>query len=110
MEIKFKTKTHPEVVTANYEVPDKLADLIAKFGESTVESNAKAAIVIGLQAFGRRHIDKTPAEIQTLFDAYHPDARAPGVKKSALEKATGALASMSAEDRAALLAKLQALG
>ena len=108
MEVSAKTKDHPETVTVNYEIPEDLAGLVEKFGEETVASNARGAVIISLQAFIRRHIDKPQEELQELASAWRPDTRMPAVKKSAFERATSALGSLSAEEKAELLRKLQA--
>lgn len=109
MEISAKTKGHPEVVTVNYDVPETLADLTAKFGEASVTSAARGAIIIGVQAFMRRHIDKDVGELQGLVDGYLPDQRQPAVKKTAAEQVSGAIGKLSAEERAELINKLKAL-
>jgi len=106
MDVSAKTKEHPEVVSVSYDIPDSLADMTAKFGEGVVASNAKGAIIISLQAFIRRHIDKPIDEIKKLVDDWKPDTRTSGPKKSALEKATEALSGLSAEQRAELLKQL----
>lgn len=106
MDVSAKTKEHPEVVSVSYDIPDTLADLTAKFGEGVVASNAKGAIIISLQAFIRRHIDKSQEELNKLVAEWKPDTRASGPKKTALEKATEALSSLSAEQRAELLKQL----
>lgn len=106
MDVSAKTKEHPEVVSVSYDIPDNLADLTAKFGEGVVASNAKGAIIISLQAFIRRHIDKPQDEINKLVAEWKPDTRTTGPKKTALEKATEALSGLSAEQRAELLKQL----
>lgn len=110
MDITFKTKEHPESRTVQLDVPETLQDLIAKFGEETVVDNARASIVISAQALGRRHIEKDQAELQSIFDSWNPSERSPAVKKTAFERATSAISSMSAEERQALLERLQAAG
>jgi hypothetical protein len=107
VEISFKTKEHPEAKTVQWELPEDLQGLIAKFGEDSVVSNARASYVIAAQAFGRRHIDKSQDELQQLFAAYNPNDRSPAVKKTPFERASSALASLSAEEKAELLARLQ---
>lgn len=117
MEISFKTKDHPESVTVNWDLPvqnegesgdEYLARLVARFGADSVASQAAASYVIGAQAFGRRHIDKSQAEIQALFDSYDPNTRSAIVKQTPVERAKKAVAAMSAEERAELLALLGA--
>ncbi len=108
MDISAKTKDHPEIVTAQYELPEDLAGLTAKYGEEAVASAAAAQFVINIQAYMRRHIDKDQAELQGLVAAWQPGVRTPGVKKSAFERASQSIGSMSAEERAELLKKLQA--
>jgi hypothetical protein len=108
VEISFKTKEHPEARTANVDIPETLEGLVAKYGEESVVANARGSFVISAQAYGRRHIEKDQAELQSLFDNWNPNERAPASKKSAFEKATSALSSLSAEEKAELLARLQA--
>lgn len=108
MDISAKTKEHPENVTVSYEVPDSLADLVAAFGEEVVATNAKGSIVISLQAFIRRHIDKPQEEVQALVSAWKPDTRAGVTRKSAAEKVGDLVGKLSDEERAELLRKLTA--
>lgn len=110
MEIKARKKNDERVVTVNYEIPESLADLVAKFGEGPVVSAATDSFVIGVQALCRRHWGKTDAEIQAQVDAHKPGVRTPAVKQTAFEKASSALSALSAEERAELLNKLKALG
>lgn len=108
MEISAKTK-ESQPVTVNFDIPDDLAGLTAKFGEGVVASNAKGAIIISLQAFMRRHLDKGAEELQKLVDAWKPDTRAAaGPKKSAFEKVQESLGSLTPEQRAELLKALKA--
>lgn len=108
MDISAKTKEHPELVTVQYELPETLPELVSKFGEEVVANAASAQLVINLQAFMRRHIDKPQAELQELVTQWQPGTRSPSVKKSAFERASGAIANLSPEERQALLARLQA--
>lgn len=108
MEIKFKTKDHPESRTVNYDFPENLEGLVAKFGEENVYDNALGSYVISLQALARRHIEKTDEEIQELVSAFDPTTRAAPVKQSPEERAKSAISKLSPEARAALLAQLQA--
>jgi len=108
MDISFKTKDHPETVTVQFDLPDTFAGLVEKFGEDSVFSAGRGAMVISLQAFGRRHIEKGQEEIQSLISTWNPNERAPAVKQTAFEKATGALAKLSPEEKRELLNKLSA--
>lgn len=103
MEISFKTKEHPEARKFEYNMPEDLDGLVAKFGADQVAAAAQGAFVISLQALARRHIEKSDAEIQELANAWDPNVRSPGVKKSAAEKASSALAKLSDEERQELL-------
>lgn len=108
MEIKFKTKEHPEVRTVNYDLPETLQGLVDKFGEENVLDNAIGAYVISLQALARRHIEKTDEEIQKIVNDFDPTTRAAAVRKSPEERVKSAVSKLSAEERAKLLAELQA--
>jgi hypothetical protein len=109
MEISAKTKEHPEAVVVNYDIPDTLNDLVGKFGEGVIASNAKGALVISLQSFMRRHLDKGQAELQKLVDTWKPDVRsAAGPKKSAFEKVQDALGGLTPEQRVELIKALKA--
>ena len=96
-------------VTVEYNVPDKLADLSKAFGDDVVAAAAKGAIVISLQAFMRRHIEKgtAAAAIQTAVNDWKPDVRSI-VKQTAFEKAASTLDKLTPAERAELLKKLQA--
>lgn len=108
--VKATKKGEERVVQVEWDLPEDMKGLVDKFGEEVVANAASAQLTIGLQAFIRRHFEKSDEEIQDLVNGYVPGVRGPVVKKTPLEKATAALSAMSAEDRAALLAKLQAAG
>lgn len=108
MEIQFKTKEAPEARKVNFDMPADLDGLVARFGADSVYSNAVGSYVISLQALCRRHIEKSDEEIQDLVNNWDPNTRSPAVKQTAFERASSALGKLSAEERAALIAKLQA--
>jgi len=108
---KVKVEGQPDVeknASVEYDIPSDLEGLRAKFGDEVVASNAEGAIVISLQSFMRRHIDKTPEELQALVNGWKPDTRAAVVRKSAFEKASEAIGGLTAEQRKELIAKLKA--
>lgn len=112
MEVQARTKEKPTPVKVAYPLLDtkSTADLVKNFGEEVVFNAAKSAVVISLQAFIRRHIDKGTAtpEIQKAVSAWKPDVRSM-VKMSAFEKATASVKSLSETERKALLAQLTAM-
>jgi len=110
MKVSAKTKDKPTPVTVEVTIPDSLAGLQETYGDAVVAAAAKGAIIISLQAFMRRHIEKgtASAELQREAAAWRPDVRTV-VKQSALEKASSSIKQLSPEERAALLAQLQAL-
>lgn len=110
MKVSAKTKEKPTPVVVEVNIPDKLADLQKAYGDEVVAAAAKGAIVISLQAFMRRHIEKgtTAADIQKAASAWRPDVRTV-VKQSALEKASSTIKQLSPEERKKLLEQLQAL-
>jgi len=109
MKISAKTKEKPAPISVDYDVPEKLEDLQKKFGGEVVAAAAKAQIVISLQAFMRRHIEKgtNHAELQKEVSAWRPDVRTV-VKQSAFEKVTSSLDKLSPEERKKLLEQLRA--
>lgn len=108
MKVQAKTKEKPTPIAVEFDVPEKLPDLTKKFGDDVVTAAARAQIVISLQAFMRRLIEKgkTQAEVQAEASKWKPDVRTV-VKQSAFEKATSQLDKLSADERKALLKKLQ---
>ena len=110
MKISAKTKEKPDPVTVEYDIPNTLPALTNSFGEEVVAKAAQGAIVISLQAFMRRMIDKdTPhAAIQKEVSSWKPDVRSV-TRQSAFEKATSSLDKLTPEERAALLHKLQSM-
>lgn len=111
MKVAAKTKEKPTPVEVEYDFGAGLDGMIARFGKDVVEAHAEGALVISLQAFIRRHIDKGSASeaIQAAVSAWKPDVRS-AVKMTALDKASSQIDKLSADDRKALLAKLRALG
>ena len=112
MKVSAKTKEKPTPLSVDYPLlnPDaKLAELVKNFGEDVCAAAAKGAIVISLQAFMRRLIEKgkNAAELQAEVSKWKPDTRSV-VRQSAFEKATSVLDKLSPEERKKLLADLQA--
>ena len=97
-------------VAVDYMIPEKLPELEKIFGAAVVEAAAKGAIVISLQAFIRRHLDKgsNQATIQGEVAKWKPDVKTI-VRQSAVEKATAAVEKMTPVERADLLKKLQGM-
>jgi hypothetical protein len=110
MKISAKTKEKPDPITVEYDIPNTLTDLSKVFGEEVVAKAAQGAIVISLQAFMRRHIDKnTPLpDIQKEVTGWKPDVRSV-TRQTAFEKATSSLDKLTPEERTALLGRLQAM-
>jgi len=113
-DVSFKKKDQESVTTVQYDFGDNLQDAISKFGEEVIWGRAKSALVIDLQAYGRRLLEKKAdpenkeeVDIPALMASWKPDTRTT-VKQTAVEKATNAIAAMSDEEKAKLLASLQA--
>jgi len=108
MEIKFKTREAEESRIVNFDFPADLDGFVEAYGADTVKEAAQASFVITLQALARRNIEKSDSEIQELINGWNPNERAAPTKKTPFERATSALAGMSPEEKAELLARLQA--
>lgn len=106
--ITAKSKEHPEKVSVEYDLPESLSELVAKFGEETVAEAAFSRFVIRLQDLMRKNIGKSAEELQALVTAWRPDVRTPSVKKSAFERASSALNAMSPEEQQELFNRLKA--
>lgn len=113
-------KVKDQTVSCEVNIPEDLAGLVDTFGESVVAAAAVDAFVISAQANMRRLLTpglnkegkvireaKTQEEIQAVMDNWKPDAKSVN-RQSAFEKASTSISKLSAEERAALLAKLQA--
>lgn len=108
-------------VSVDVNIPETMKELVATFGEDVVAGAAIDALVINVQALMRRMMvpkfDKagkkigeasTQAEIEAAVKAWKPDVRTV-VRQTAFEKASSSLDKLTADERKALLAKLQAL-
>ena len=107
-EITAKKKDSEKSVTVSYDLPETLDGLVEKYGAEAVANAASDSFVISIQSVIRRNFDKSQEEIEAAVAAGMPGVRQAGGKKSPAEKAKAAFASMSAEERAAFLAELQA--
>ena len=107
MKVSAKTKAKPSV-QVDYDVPADLATLTKRFGESVVAAHASGSIVISLQAFIRRQIEKGSSlpDIQKAVTAWKPDVRS-AVKQTAFEKVVANLSKLSPQERADMLKQLQ---
>ena len=83
------------------------SQLNANFTEKIIVAHAKSSITVALQGFLRGLIKqkKTPAEVKKAVTEWKPGMRTPG--KSKLEKAEDLVGKMSADERKALLKRLQ---
>jgi hypothetical protein len=95
---------------AEYNLPPLLADKVALLGEEVVNASAEDSIVISVQAFMRRLLEKgkSQEEIQAEVSKYQLTTRNM-VRQTAFEKATTTLDRLSPEERAKLLERLQAM-
>ena len=111
MKISAKTKEKPTPVVVEYPIPENLDSFRKAFGDDVTYAAAKGAVVISLQSYMRRHIDKgtAVAAIQAEVSKWKPDVRTI-VKQSAFEKATSSLSKLSTDERKKLLAELQKMG
>jgi len=92
--------------TVKYDVPETVNEAITRYGEEIVYSRFAASFVIDLQAFMRGQIQKdeaTPESVQLAVTEWKPGMKKRG--KSVVEKLQDMLASLSDEERAALLAE-----
>lgn len=96
--------------SVQFNLPATLPEMVKAYGESVVQAHAKGSIIISLQALMRRMLEagKSQPDIQKAVNEWKPDTKTV-VKQSAFEKATGAIKSLSAEERAKLLKELQGL-
>lgn len=109
-------------VTLTAKNPDNLAEAVKLWGDEICFANLMANVQVGRQSLVRNRLDATlhPAEgekpgkiddawrakMQTDLDAWKPGNRAPA--KSKVEKATTLFDTMTDEEKAAAIAKLQA--
>jgi hypothetical protein len=109
-------------VDVTYDMPPTLADKVRKFGEEVVNDAAEASLVIGIQNAARRMLvptvdksgkvvspAKSKAEIQAAINSYSPDVRSGAPRVSQADKVKAYLASLTPEQRKALLAEASAL-
>jgi hypothetical protein len=117
MQVQAQLKDGGRVVAVDYEFGENLDDAVARFGSEVVFTKFRAAAIIDLQALVRRHIklpeDKamTDEQIQAKVNGWKPAVAVvgQGVKtKPTAESLFAKAATMSAEEKQALLAKLQA--
>ena len=108
-EVSAKVGKDGEVHKVDYPLLDAndTASLIKNFGEEVVVAHTKSSITVALQSFVRGLIkgNKSKKEIAEAVAKWKPGVRTPG--KSKMEKVTDMVGSMSAEERADLLKKLQ---
>ncbi len=88
-----------------YDFGDNLADCVEKFGDEVVFSNAVAQMKIGLQARMRAYLAEGKG-VEALAAMWKPGVQMPkSVDPIAAAKA--AFATMSPEERLAMIAKIQ---
>lgn len=114
--IKSRLKTWPkekESVAVTYNMPTTLDEARSMFGDEVVLSKCLDSVTIDIQANVRRMVVKegkdamTPEQIQQKISQYKPSAQS-AVRRTPTEKVGDLLGRMSAEEKALLVAKLQA--
>lgn len=116
--VEAKLSTSDRVFSTDYDFGDNLDEAVAKFGAETVYTKFKQSSIIDLQSVIRRHLagtenkdgtvtEKTDDEIRAAIADWEPGSKTV-VRKSPLEKAREQLGKLSDEEKAALLAQLQA--
>ncbi len=113
VQAETKVKAEDGTVTkktavAEYDIPESLDALRAKFGDEVVAHAAVNSVTIALQNFMRQNIDDAPDALQAKVSAWIPGVRARGPKKSAFEKASEALSSLNPDQVKELIAKMKA--
>lgn len=121
LEVSAKIGKTGTPVSVNFQMPENLAEMSTTFGEDVVYNHVKSSITVALQSFMRSKIDPareggpmSKADLQAEISGdgtedapgWKPGTRNPG--KSAADKVKEQFGKMSPEDRAALLASLQA--
>ena len=108
MKVSAKTKKHPTPVSVDYAIPENLEGFRKAFGDEVTFAAAKGAVVISLQAYMRRHIEKgtTQAALQAEVAKWKPDVRTI-TKQTAFEKVSSNIGKLTPEERKKLLAELQ---
>lgn len=109
-----KTGTdEPRPCEVAYDFGGNVEEMIELFGDQVVYANARAQMVIGLQAMMRRAMmpdkegkTKTDDEISAMAKEWTPGDRTV-TRKTAVEKAKDLLGGMSPEEKAELLASLK---
>lgn len=99
-----------EVFEVKYDIPANVAEALDRFGEEIVYSRFRGSLVIDLQSFMRRQIEKDGADSATVQEAassWKPGVRAAG--KTTAEKLSVLLGKLTPEERAEALAELQDL-
>lgn len=107
--VKIKEGETVRAVVAQYNFPASLRESITAYGEAVVWDSALRGFTIDVQNVIRRNATKTPEELQKIVSAWKPGTKLPRVKKTAMEKATGLIASLSPEEIKALLARMSAV-
>ena len=109
-EVKAQVKSGDranEVFSVKYDVPANTEEAIQRFGEEVVYGRFRGSLVIDLQSFMRRQIEKDNADdatVQAAVDSWAPGVRAAG--KTPQEKIGSLLAKLTAEERRELLQEL----
>jgi hypothetical protein len=95
-----------------YNQPETLEELVDTYGESVVYKQAITAIVISLQGFMRSKINAedpvTGRALQDAVNEWKPGARERAGSPARLERIKGSISKMSAEEKAELLAAINA--
>jgi len=106
MEVSAKKGKDGEAIAVDFNFGDDLKAMSGLFGDDVVFANARANMIVGLQSVIRAGIEagNSKAQIQKAANEWKPGVKKRGKPKS--EKLRDEFEKLSAEEKAALLAKL----
>lgn len=103
VEVKVKAPKVSREITVTAEIPDSLNGLVEAYGEEAVASAASGSIKIALQGYVRSMLEANATD-EKILDAVA--TWKPGTKKDSVTSLIGKVATMSDDEKAALMAAL----
>lgn len=108
MQVTAKANKVSKEATIDYNFGENLDEAVGMFGADVVYNGFKADAVVTLQSAIRRYLEKGQ-DPSVLSNTWKPGVKAPSVAADPKMAAIAAFKSMSPEERAELIAQIQAL-
>lgn len=107
IKVKSGKEADARMVEVQYDFSTSVSSAVDRYGEEQVLALINRAVTLGIQALARQKLTAgvDDASLQHAVDSYQPGVRAAATKAAPKDRAAAALAKLSEEELAEILAQ-----